>query len=664
MVKVIIGNITSKIVGYLPDEINIKLDNTLSYKLDGAEHIKLVKEHKWDGIIRLYHQNKGQSFYTGLLSLVTDILKENKIEHKVEDSRVVPEQNLPHLMFSPPPNYTEREYQQFAISKSVARTRGILKMATGAGKTLTICELIGNLKTGPFMFYVLTKDLMEQAYDSLSMTLNEPIGIIGGGKYDVKNINVCTIQTAVQALNSNNKNFKISDYLFDDEDDKSSWDESQMLARDKSLEIQRLVTQTKGLYFDECITGNSKIVTEFGEVTVAEAIENNHKYVLTLNCNRDVFSLDDFEGTTFCKILNKWKKGKKETIKIETEDEEFIICTKDHKIYTKNGWVNAINLSLDDKVICLDKKDNSLTIWKNIKTISRNEIQNVYDIEVENTHCFFANGILVHNCHHSSARTVKDILTASVNAYWRFGGSATPQRDDNAEIMIQAMFGKKIVDISASYLIKNKYLVKPYIFFVPVEDSSQFHTYAKIYNTCIVKNDEFNQHVISIAKNLVDNGLSTLILVQQFNHGDYIKKYIDGSVFMTSRMSGLERKETLQKVRNREIMTLLGSSLADEGLNISSLNSAILAGGGASSTRIFQRIGRTLRLDKNNPKDKSIVVIFAHDAKYLSKHAKKVKTLLKTEEEFVIINSKGLNFINDEINSLLNNKSSSDIFHT
>ena len=40
------------------------------------------------------------------------------------------------------------------------------------------------------MFYVLSTDLMKQAYDNLSSTLNEEIGMIGGGKWDIKNINI------------------------------------------------------------------------------------------------------------------------------------------------------------------------------------------------------------------------------------------------------------------------------------------------------------------------------------------------------------------------------------------------------------------------------------------------------------------------------------------
>jgi DNA repair protein RadD len=54
---------------------------------------------------------------------------------------------------------------------------------------------------------------------------------------------------------------------------------------------------------------------------------------------------------------------------------------------------------------------------------------NVFDITVENTHCFFANGLLVHNCHGSLATTWTAIGKRYENAY-EIGWTATPCRTD------------------------------------------------------------------------------------------------------------------------------------------------------------------------------------------------------------------------------------------
>ena len=296
------------------------------------------------------------------------------------------------------------------------------------------------------------------------------------------------------------------------------------------------------------------------------------------------------------------------------------------------------------------------TNWKIVQNISEGENKLVYDIEVEDTHCFFANDILVHNCHHTSATTCREVLEASAQAYWRFGGSATPYRETGDDILIQAMFGSKIVEISASYLIKRGYLIKPYIFMVPVDSKVDLHTYQKIYKHCISDNAKLNDHVAELSQFLNGLGLSNLILVQHYPQGNYIKKILGDKVqFVTGKMTSKKRKESINDLRERKTESMIATSLADEGLDIPVLDSATMAGGGASATRVNQKIGRTLRKsnDPNHEKTRSIVIIYEHNARFLEKHAKKVRHILKKEPEFEVVNSKGIEFLFDEIREVL-----------
>ncbi len=88
-------------------------------------------------------------------------------------------------------------------------------------------------------------------------------------------------------------------------------------------------------------------------------------------------------------------KHTKDLIEIESDTGPNIRCTPDHQIFTTTrGWVQAQYLSLIDELIV----DSNRT---SIATISKVQLENaepVYDITVEDTHSFFANGILVHNC--------------------------------------------------------------------------------------------------------------------------------------------------------------------------------------------------------------------------------------------------------------------------
>jgi superfamily II DNA or RNA helicase len=504
-VKIVLGNIYSKIVGHLPEEVQTELDDTLSYKHPNARFIPRVQKKLWDGVFRLYYRGKGQQFYTGLLAFVRDVLNEHKIPFTIHDGRVNPGKNYPELIFTPPSGYEERDYQAFTIDRSEQFTRGVQCLATGGGKTMIVTKLIGQLQTYPFIFFVLTKDLMDQAHDTLSSCLNVPIGRIGDGKADFQKITVCTIQTAIRALNAQNGKFKLKDYKFDEED---KWDEKGIENEEKAAKIRKLIGMCKGVYFDEV--------------------------------------------------------------------------------------------------------------------------------------------------HHAAAQTAKEVLTAAINAYWRFGGSATPYRESGDEIMIQAMFGSKIVDINASYLIKEGHLIHPYIFFDPIDSEADYHSYAKIYKNCICENEPFNSHVADTANHLVSKDLSTLILVQHYKQGDMLKAMIPGSEFVTGKMSSKKRRESIQALRDRKSLCMIATSLADEGLDIPTLDAALLAGGGASATRINQRIGRTLRQDKKDPKEDSIVVVYDHyRTRFLKDHTKKVKRILKKEKEFTLLESKGADFLNNEIDDVL-----------
>jgi len=641
MVKIIIGNVYSKIVGHLPDIVNIELDRVMSYYLADAHYIPSVKKKKWDGCVHLY-KRYGQSFYTGLLSLAKTTLMNYDVEFEKIDRRERPVQNFPELEFTSPENFEDRPYQQFTIDRSLKFTRGVLDVSTGGGKTMIVTRLINEIKTYPFIFYVLTKDLMEQAYDNLSSCLNCKIGKVGDGQVDVQKITVCTVQTAIRALHQNDSRFKISDYVFDDED---KWDEKAIKNINKVDKVRKLIRFAKGVFVDECVTGDTEVITEKGKVRIDKIVENNCRYVQTYDGNK----------VKFKRILNWWAKGIRKTIRIKTSNGDTLICTKEHLFYTRNGWVKAKDLLLTKELFCIN---NPYTIanWFQIKNITIGTEQEVYDIEVQDTHCFFANNILIHNCHHTAAKTVKEVLIASENAFWRYGGSATPYREDNASLLIQAMFGGKIVNISASYLIKKDYLIPPYVFIEPIDSDKGYKSWKKIYKDSIVTNVEFNNHVASTANHLVSRGLSTLVLVQQYPQGDYLKGLIKGAEFITGRDKTEVRTKALQSLRANKLKCLIATSLADEGLDVPCLDAVLIAGGGKSSTRLNQRIGRTIRKNKSisNARDKSIVVIYDHfKTKYLKDHTKKIRGLLKKEEEFVVKESNGPDFICDEIDKVI-----------
>jgi len=81
---------------------------------------------------------------------------------------------------------------------------------------------------------------------------------------------------------------------------------------------------------------------------------------------------------------------------------------------------------------------------------------------------------------------------------------------------------------------------------------------------------------------LVEKNLSTLVLVKEIAHGKFLEKHIKGSVLVTGKMKTEKRREAIQSLRDRSCLCMIATCLADEGLDIPTLDAALLPGGGAN----------------------------------------------------------------------------------
>jgi len=86
------------------------------------------------------------------------------------------------------------------------------------------------------------------------------------------------------------------------------------------------------------------------------------------------------------------KTHNRATIKLVFDNNSELICTEDHKIATNDGFIEAKKLNKNHEII------SSNNILHLVDVINHDD-SHVYDLlEVTDTHSFFANSILVHNC--------------------------------------------------------------------------------------------------------------------------------------------------------------------------------------------------------------------------------------------------------------------------
>lgn len=248
---------------------------------------------------------------------------------------------------------------------------------------------------------------------------------------------------------------------------------------------------------------------------------------------------------------------------------------------------------------------------------------------------------------HVSCSTIQTILNSSFKARNRWGMSASPWRDDGLDILIEAAFGRRFCDIPSSFLIDRGFLVQPNITF---NHFSQYFGTSKNFNThytqFVVENEVRNKWIAEKAKMHMGLGRPTIVLVKWAKHAEIIADLIkDNCEVLTStgvfKKNPKKRKEILNRMRERKLQCIIGTTLLDEGVDLPNCSAGIFAGGGKSSTRALQRVGRFIRPDpSDSTKTCAFIEEFLDHTRYLQHHSFRRKQIYETEPRFNIFHNK------------------------
>lgn len=154
----------------------------------------------------------------------------------------------------------------------------------------------------------------------------------------------------------------------------------RLIAREKnknpSKQIDDLLKENNGFL---CIEESQKISTL-----------NGLKAIKDVSVGDLVYTTSGLEKVN--KVFNNGIKG---VYELKTRHRS-VVCTKDHKVLTENGWKEYQDIELGEYVWQFREKDEFYLS----QVISKSYVgeRRVYDIEINNTHNFVAGGIVVHNC--------------------------------------------------------------------------------------------------------------------------------------------------------------------------------------------------------------------------------------------------------------------------
>lgn len=203
--------------------------------------------------------------------------------------------------------------------------------------------------------------------------------------------------------------------------------------------------------------------------------------------------------------------------------------------------------------------------------------------------------VILDEAHHAPAMTFSRVLSA-LPAKWRLGLTATPDRDDGLSRIIDWHFGSpSLYKVDHQALVAGGHLVTPNLVVVRTEwqpDNPDAH-WATIIR-CMIEDSARNSRIAGLVANEVSAGRQVLVLSDRVSHCEEIAGMCGGEA-LVGKKSVKARNAIMARALSRESMVITATSVADEGLDLPSLDTVILATPTKALGRLQQRIGRIMR---------------------------------------------------------------------
>lgn len=208
--------------------------------------------------------------------------------------------------------------------------------------------------------------------------------------------------------------------------------------------------------------------------------------------------------------------------------------------------------------------------------------------------------VIVDEAHHAPASTFQAVL-GRVPARYRFGLTATPQREDGLTPLLGFTLGERLFEIAYADLVAGGYLDAPEV--RPVYTSFGFdYSGPEDHHACmaaLVADAERNLLVAELAATEAQDGHSVLVLSGRVEHCRQLARLISDRGVRAEVLVGAvkkpERRLILDDLRAGRLGVVVASTLADEGLDVPRLDRIVLAFPGRTKGRTAQRIGRLMR---------------------------------------------------------------------
>lgn len=227
----ILSNVRARITGASKETLKY-LDDALAETQKGSEWAPNHKRFggRWDGKRHHFHISPTfagiGTFPKGLLPRVKTLLAKCSVTAKIRDQRkrVLPAVDLKDVHASMLEGVSMAgmySFQLEAVKSALKAQSGIVFIATNGGKTSIAAAMIKALSRHTVLFVVPKAILLKQAREDIASrlgTIAENIGVIGGGRFEPKEITIAIINSVTPSKKSpsaraKKRNLLLREYL-------------------------------------------------------------------------------------------------------------------------------------------------------------------------------------------------------------------------------------------------------------------------------------------------------------------------------------------------------------------------------------------------------------------------------------------------------------------
>ncbi len=212
--------------------------------------------------------------------------------------------------------------------------------------------------------------------------------------------------------------------------------------------------------------------------------------------------------------------------------------------------------------------------------------------------------VIVDECHHIPAETFSRVMLTQAGRY-RLGLTATPERADGLTKILHWHLGDAVHEVEREQLQDSGHVLTPRIKVVDTGWTTAI-TEPHKRKRALAQHTERNAILCDEVLALVREHRRVIVLVDLVEHAQALEVAltVQGAEAraLVGKMTPSQRGQVLQDVERGAVSVVVATSLADEGLDLPSLDACVLATPCGNVARVEQRIGRVLRPREGKPR--------------------------------------------------------------